>query len=338
MKTRLASTLLLAMPLLAACDSDPFASPAAPAVAVRSFSYGAPVTAEGYLPGTDGVQIFYRVVGSGPDTTVVLTGGPGLAMGYLQPDLAPLAQGRTVVFYDPRGTGRSTLLFDPSKLGIQGHVADLESVRQHFGIETLTIVGHSWGAMVAPLYASQHPGRVERMVLVTPGPLTDEHEVVNDSVRRARTPDDVEAKQGELIGLLASGQSPDPVATCEELFSLFFPAMFADPANIANTRGRFCDEPPAAANALLLTMMAGRGSLGPSWDLAPMLATVSAPALVIHGAADAIPLSSTEGFAAALQNGELRVIQDAGHFPWLEQPVEFFTTVNTFLRRGDILN
>jgi pimeloyl-ACP methyl ester carboxylesterase len=67
-----------------------------------------------------------------------------------------------------------------------------------------------------------------------------------------------------------------------------------------------------------------------------MLAGIQTPALVIHGAGDAIPFASTSAYADAMPNAELLVIQGAGHFPWLEQPVQTFTAINTFLRRGDL--
>jgi hypothetical protein len=68
MKTRLAAALIAALPLLAACEPDPFAAPAPPTVAIRSFSPG---TAEGNVPNGYAMKI-YRVVGSGRDTAVVL--------------------------------------------------------------------------------------------------------------------------------------------------------------------------------------------------------------------------------------------------------------------------
>ena len=335
-------TLLLAAFALAACNDSPTTSTlSAPSGATRdaagnAFSYSVPVTAEGYLSGADGVQLFYRVVGSGPDSAVVLTGGPGLALSYLDPDLRALAHGRTLIFFDQRGAGKSQLVYDPAQLTIQKQVEDLEAVRQHFGIGKLKIIGHSWGAMVAPFYAAAHPATTDRLVMITPGPIETQYDAMFEATRVSRTAPAVLQHQLELFGLLASGQSPDPVATCEELFSIWFPAYFYDPANFANFRGKFCDEPPAAANSLLFTLFAGRASLGQTWDLRPLLATVQAPALVIHGAGDAIPFASTSAYADAMPNAELLVIQGAGHFPWLEQPVQTFTAINTFLRRGDL--
>lgn len=327
--------LALLLPLAAAaCDEAPTLS--ARAAAPSATSYAAPVTSEGYLTGADGLQLFYRVYGGGPDTAVVLAGGPGLPMSYLDRDLAPLAHGRTVIFYDARNAGFSQIVMDPALLAMERHVADLEAVRQHFGIGRLKLIGHSWGAMVAGFYAAAHPQNVDRMVLVTPGPLQAQHDVQFEAERQSRTSPQVLQQQGELIGLLLSGQAPDPLATCEQLFSIYFPAYFHDAANVANLRGAWCDMTPAAANLLPFTMFAGRASLGQTWDLVPMLSNIQVPALVIHGAGDAIPLASTAGYANALPNGELLVIDGAGHFPWLEEPTEFFTAVNTYLHRGNL--
>ena len=329
--------LLFVLPLLAACESEPFSTPVeAGAPALRTFSYSAPITAEGFLTGADGVQLNYRVVGTGPDTVVVLHGGPGLTFRYMANDFAPLANGRTLIFYDQRGAGHSQLIFDPALLTVDRQVADLEAVRQHFGLQKMKLVGHSWGAMLAPFYAAAHPDRVERMVLVTPGPATRAYDAQFTANRVARTSAEDLARQGELIGLLASGTSPDPVATCEELLLNLFGAYFYDPVNFANRHSDLCDVPAASANALLFTLTVGQAALGPDYDMRPMMATIAAPSLVIHGAADPIPFESTQDFATSLQNAELEVIQEAGHFPWLENPVAFFTAVNTFLHRGDL--
>jgi proline iminopeptidase len=329
-----AFALLLSL-AAAACDEAPTLA-SARGTAPAAISYTAPVTAEGHLTGADGMQLFYRVYGGGPDTTVVLAGGPGLPISYLDKDLAPLAHGRTLIFFDARGAGYSQLTTDPALLSIHRHVADVEAVRQHFGIGKLQLIGHSWGAMVAGFYAAAHPQNVDRMVLVTPGPLQAQHDAQFEAERQLRTSPQVLQQQGELIGLLLSGQSPDPLATCEQLFSIYFPAYFHDAANVANLRGSWCDMTPAAAGLLPFTMFAGRASLGADWNLAPMLSGVQTSALVIHGAGDPIPFASTSGYAQALPNGELRVIEGAGHFPWLEEPAEFFTAVNTFLRRGNL--
>jgi len=67
---------------------------------------------EVFVSTPDGVRLFTRVVGSGADTIIVLHGGPGFTLDYLAADLEPLAARHTLIFYDQRGAGRSTLISD----------------------------------------------------------------------------------------------------------------------------------------------------------------------------------------------------------------------------------
>src|SRR6185436_1739926 len=105
------------------------------------------------------------------ETLVVLHGGPGFSMDYLADDLAPLAQRHTLLCYDQRGTGKSSLASGAAALDAQRFVDDLEAVRQHFGLERLNLLGHSWGAGLAALYAQRYPQRVERLLIVGGIPL-----------------------------------------------------------------------------------------------------------------------------------------------------------------------
>src|SRR5690606_317085 len=72
---------------------------------------------EGYVESSDGVRLFYRMLGSGPDTLIVLHGGPGFTMDYFYADLEPLATGHTLLFYDQRGAGGSSLVADSAAFG-----------------------------------------------------------------------------------------------------------------------------------------------------------------------------------------------------------------------------
>src|SRR5215216_1370401 len=78
----------------------------------RAPAQAEPTAREGYVDAGAGVRLFYRIVGTGRDTVVVLHGGPGFSMSYLAADLEPLAARHVLIFYDQRGTGGSTLVTD----------------------------------------------------------------------------------------------------------------------------------------------------------------------------------------------------------------------------------
>src|SRR5262249_30435492 len=121
---------------------------------------GAMLSNEGFLTTRDGVRLYFRVRGSGPDLVLIPNGV------YLFDDFVPLAPGRTLVFYDVRSRGRSELVDDPAtrERGILNDVDDLDDVRRHFGAGTVDVLGHSYVGVTVALYAKTYPERVRRVV------------------------------------------------------------------------------------------------------------------------------------------------------------------------------
>src|SRR5918995_4140717 len=93
-----------------------------------------------------GIGLFERRIGSGPPT-IVLHGGPGAHHDYLLPGFDALARGRTLIYYDQRGGGRSPVPRDVP-VGWREQVADLEALRIEWHQERLSLVGYSWGALL----------------------------------------------------------------------------------------------------------------------------------------------------------------------------------------------
>src|SRR6266550_4401612 len=90
----------------------------------------------------NGVRLYTRRVGHGPPV-VVLHGGPGAHHDYLLPQYDHLAEGgRTLLYYDQRGGGRSPVPRD-IPVGWREHVVDLEALRGHWGLDRLTLIGSS---------------------------------------------------------------------------------------------------------------------------------------------------------------------------------------------------
>lgn len=266
-----------------------------------------------------GVRLFERRAGAGPEV-VVLHGGPGAHHDYLLPGFDLLAVRRTLVYYDQRGGGRSPVERDVP-VGWREHVADLEALREAWGLERLAIAGYSWGALLALLYALEHPGRVSHLALVSMAPCWREgrSEFERRFAERSATPELRAARQA----LMASGlRETDPEAYRRRSFELTVAGYFHDPAR---------------AKDLTTFRVTGRtqqevwDSLG-DFDLRPRLGEVRVPAVVVHGASDAIPIEAAETLAAGL-GAPLTVIPRCGHVPYVEAPEEFVAALHPFLPR-----
>jgi pimeloyl-ACP methyl ester carboxylesterase len=97
------------------------------------------------------------------------------------------------------------------------------------------------------------------------------------------------------------------------------------------SKGDFCAGGAASlANKIASVDRFVLASLG-DYDWRPGLKYVQAPALVVHGEADPIPVASAVEWASALPNARLMVMPGIGHFPYLEAPAAFFAAVERFV-------
>lgn len=125
----------------------------------------------GWLAVGDGNEVYWEWVGN-PDgpPAVFLHGGPGFGCSVNNRRAVDPSRFRTLLF-DQRGCGRSRPnASDPTtdiSVNTTAHlIADIERLREHFGVDDWLVWGGSWGSTLGLAYAEQHPDRVNAMVLV----------------------------------------------------------------------------------------------------------------------------------------------------------------------------
>jgi proline iminopeptidase len=156
-----------------------------------------------YLPSNGGTT-FVRTLGEGAPLLVV-HGGPGLDHTYLVKWLTPLAQYRTLVFYDQSGSGKDrTPLSDVS---FQATVTQLENVIESLGLkESLSVLTHSWGAnILLALLKGRTTIQPVEVILSNPTGLTLERFNASGERLIGRMPEHVV----DLIGRLDSSAEKD---------------------------------------------------------------------------------------------------------------------------------
>jgi proline iminopeptidase len=268
-----------------------------------------------------GVTLFERRTGEGPPV-VVLHGGPGAHHDYLLPGFDRLAHGRTLVYYDQRGGGRSPVSRDVP-VGWREQVADLEALREQWALQQLAIVGYSWGGLLALLYALEHPGRVSHLALVSPAPCWRAARAEFEARFAARSAAPLIADLRAEV--MSSGlKERDPDAYRRRMFELSVAGYFHDP-------GKVRDLTPFRVTGR--TQQEVWESLG-DFDLRPRLGSLRVPAVVLHGDDDPIPVESARALANGL-GAPFHLLADCGHVPQVEAVDRMAELLDRFLPGRD---
>jgi proline iminopeptidase len=279
--------------------------------------------AQGGSFGSGGVQLYYRSHGSGTPV-VLLSGGPGFEVDYLQP-VTDYFPGRQTILFEQRGTGRSR----PAKLGandltLRTAVEDLESLREHLKQERLFLVGHSWGGMLAMAYAAAHPDRVDRVILIASGGPTLEFTAwFGDNIHARLRPEDEEAEQ-YWKDAAKRGVSAEKVAI--EAVRARVPGYFFDRAKALAFASQLKEGSyhPDVNTGLF-------ADLGKNYDLRTGLRAVDRPVLIIAGHQDPVGDKTAEDIHSLLKSSTLLYLDKCGHFPWIEQPDALRRAIASFM-------
>jgi proline iminopeptidase len=278
----------------------------------------APLRIEESMLPVDGASLFVRRVGGPRAGTSLVTvhGGPGIShevMELLEPLAHPV---RAVVTFDQRGVGRSTGTVDEGQVFAQA-LADLHAVVRASGDGPVHLLGHSWGGLLATLYAAAHPEALASLVLVDSIPATSE--LLSAAWLRWER----RVRDYQVRGLVP-GELPGWGDSATERLLALLPIYFVDPGHpSARTLGgsRFS---PTASRACA-------GALS-SYDVRAAIGRITTPTLHVIAP---VPFGPEMGTSLAddmtAAPARRLVLTDAGHLPWLERPGPFLARIDTFL-------
>ncbi len=275
-----------------------------------------------------GGEIWYRVVGGGSGTPVILLhGGPGDPSVYLK-SLEALGDERVVVRYDQLGAGYSDVVHDTSLFNIRHFVEELDLLRRHLALDRVHLYGHSWGATLALEYYRAHPQHVASLILAS--------ETL-----------DIPAFFAHVRGLISA--MPDSMSRAVRLMDAGAPYdSTAFRAAMREFRGHFTRSPvPAEMDTLnrllnpeIAGYMYGTSPFSPTgtlrqYDATPFLSQVRVPVLFIVGEFDVAGPEMIRDHAGLTPGARLVVIPNAGHHTQWDNAPATLAAVRSFLRDVD---
>ncbi|HEY5961604.1 MAG TPA: alpha/beta hydrolase [Polyangiaceae bacterium] len=293
-----------------------------------------------------GISLAHFEVGTGRPVLVV-HGGPGIPFRQPMAGLLPLTERYRFYYYDQRGCGRSTRPFErfvdgsfrknfrtlESKLGLGAQIADIERIRQALAEEKLVLIGHSFGALIASLYAAEFPDHVAALIPIAPANLLV-------------MPPPGGGLFADMDQLLPAPSRDEYRAYIAEYldFQKLFKRTESEASQLNAQLGRFFVEAarkrgfavPIASAAETeswggFMVQAMYLSMGRRHDYRPAVRVVTAPVLVLHGANDLQSESVSRSFAQAFPNAHFEVTPNAGHLPFADAPKLFAELVGKVL-------
>lgn len=260
---------------------------------------------EGFATAEDDVRLFYRISGKGP-FALVMPVNWGLDSSLLSKGLGSLEFYLALVTWDPRGVGRSgPARSPPGDFALDVTARDAGSVADAVGLATSVVIGHSSGGAVALIYALRHARRVSRLILVSTAarwydPFRTEPEV----------------------------RYPETEAQMRDEFRASLATAVREPAKFQRAMGPLVDRARFSPARYRWT-----GEVEWStYDVRDRLHDIRVPTLIVHGRDDrVIAVERAQELHAGIPGSRLEVLEDCGHWPFVEQRDPFVRAAISFL-------
>lgn len=283
---------------------------------------------EGFISVKDG-KLFYRMAGKGLPL-IVLHGGPGLSQDYLLPQLYKLAENNLVIFYDQRGSGRSLeTKLDEEHINIDQFVEDLETLRTSLGFDKFILMGHSWGGLLAMQYAVDYQENLIGLILLntTPADYKGQKAFVEEFGLRTKN------IHNDIKPFFAYEDFKElNAAQISDLYRKLFSVYFYNPKEVKDLSLNF-SVASAQSGFKVMEEMSKTYWLQPNVNLFPSLKKLAVPTFILHGKQDIVPVWAAQEIKNAIPQSEIVILDRCDHFPYIEQPLQFFYELNNFLRK-----
>ncbi len=277
-----------------------------------------------------GGKVWYRVVGEGTGTPLlVLHGGPGVPSYYLKP-LAGIGVDRPVVFYDQLGCGHSDKISDTSLFTIDHYVQELGAVRKALDLKDVDIYGHSWGAMLAVDYMLTKPNGVHALVLASPS-LDMSRWVADADSLLTTLPDSVREVISEHEDA-GTTDSPEYQNAMMVFYGTYLARKKPWSADI--------DSAFAQMNPQIYQYMCGpseftiTGTLR-TYSRDDRLGEITVPTLFTAGEYDEARPSTVRYFQSLVPGSKIEIFPDCGHLTMQDDSATYVNSLRKFLQEED---
>lgn len=253
--------------------------------------------------------IAYYIRGKGPPCFIVPYAW-GMNSEPMRVFFKPLEKKLTLIYHDPPGTGRSGPPPRDRDLGMNRVVDDLLALQNRLEIPRAIFLGHSGGSAVALAFALRHPDRVSSLIIVGSGGVIPD--VLSSPAVRDAATESLGRRDEDSFRRLQAGILGPEIRTKSGKATMGRAMKHSFGFNIDR----------AAYNFMELR----------EWDVRDSVGGLPVRTLILAGKLDRLtPPQLSRELKKGIKGSKLVVFKKSGHFPFLDEPREFFKAVTDFL-------
>lgn len=270
-------------------------------------------------------KLHYKIYGSGKPI-LIINGGPGMnceGFGNVADEISKF--GYQTIIYDQRGTGKSTVKnIDSKNISMDLMVEDMENLRKQLNIKTWSILGHSFGGIMAAYYTSKHPETIDKLIFSSSGGINMGFtRYAQSRIRNNMTP-----------------LQRDSVAYFERKINAGDTSLETRKKRasyLANAYVYDKSKAPVIAERLIqvnfdVNQIVFQNLLDIKFDCSKNFKNFKKPVLILQGENDIISLETAEEIKTAFPNSKLVALKNCGHYGWLDAKDIYFKTLQHFLK------
>lgn len=234
-----------------------------------------------------------------------------------------LAKKHQTIIYDQRGTGKSTLKnLNSETISMRLMADDIETLRKHLKIKKWSILGHSFGGMLACYYATIYPESIDKLVLSSSGGIDLSLLEGGNAIESSLSPIEKDSMRYWNIKIqngdtshgarLARGRAMAPAYVYDRKFI----PQIAERLTQGNS----------TINSLLWNDMQKT-----KFDCKPNLKSFQKPVLIIQGKQDIVSKEIGEIALETFPNAKMVLLENCKHYGWLDAEEKYFAEIESFL-------
>lgn len=269
-------------------------------------------------------KLHFKTFGTGKPI-LIINGGPGMnSDGFATVAMELAKKDFKTIIYDQRGTGKSTI-DNPNKTNITMNlmVEDIENLRNHLKIEKWTILGHSFGGIMATYYASKHPEAIDKLIFSSSGGVNMKF---TSYVQKRLSANLTSIESDSLNFYQRKRETGDnSQKTIEKRAHFLAKAYVFDKSKSTGIAQRM------TTTNYTINSLVFEDLLKIPFDCSNSFQNFKQPVLILQGKNDIISIETAQEIAKAFPNSKLILMENCGHYGWLDANELYYDSINNFL-------